>query len=123
VKISPRVCRHCKSPAKGNPCFWQVDRPVEWAGFDAPCDGDRYDERTERADRSLRRTGLALAVAALVVLVWLIFPAKAHAYPCELIREHRATIEAMDSKTKRTWIKRLKISKSQVRKAARCLRG
>jgi hypothetical protein len=60
---------------------------------------------------------------ALVILALVAFCGPAHAIPCELIREHRATIEAMDARTKRTWIKRLKISKAQVRKAARCLRG
>jgi hypothetical protein len=58
----------------------------------------------------------------LVALGAFLYPSAAHAYSCDLIREHRATIEAMDARTKRTWIKRLKISKAQVRKAARCLR-
>jgi hypothetical protein len=61
--------------------------------------------------------------ALLIILALVALCGPALAIPCELVREYRATIEAMDSRTKRTWIKRLKISKAQVRKAARCLRG
>jgi hypothetical protein len=61
-----------------------------------------------------------MATCAFFALVGSAAPS--HAIPCDLVREHRATIEAMDSRTKKTWIKRLKISKAQVRKAARCLR-
>jgi hypothetical protein len=65
-----------------------------------------------------------MRIASLAMGLLLVFGlAEAHAYSCELVRQYRTEIQSMDSRTKRTWIKRLKISKSQVRKARECLRG
>lgn len=42
MKISPRICRHCGSPAKQNPCWWGV-RHTDWnRNYDPPCIEDYY---------------------------------------------------------------------------------
>jgi hypothetical protein len=44
----PARCRYCKSPARGNPCWFALDYPL--SGGDPPCVDDDYREEYERAD-------------------------------------------------------------------------
>lgn len=49
--MTTRACRYCKSPARGNPCWWFVDHPDHRAGGGDPpcaCDCD-YDDRDSEA--------------------------------------------------------------------------
>jgi hypothetical protein len=125
------ACEHCGNPDKSkwtSQCSYKGSYPSRRAfvlsTFDAPCAMDAYDERQDELERSRRRWPFWLAIVLMVAILALVaFCGPASAYSCDLVRQYRDEIAAMDSKTKRTWIKRLKISKSQVRKAARCLRG
>lgn len=63
---------------------------------------------------------LALAAAFALVLA---LSAPAFAYTCEFVRSYRDEIVAMPPATRAMWIKRLGISRKQVRQARACLRG
>lgn len=40
-----KACRYCKSPARGNPCWYFLDRPEQaTSGADPPCAFDAEDE-------------------------------------------------------------------------------
>jgi len=122
MKISPRACRHCGSPAKGNPCFWSIDKPKEWAGFDPPCYGDEHDERVALGERRLRRWWTAIVLAFIVIAALVFVLARpASAYTCEHARQYRAEILSMPKVELRRWIKALGLSRKQVRQARACL--
>lgn len=64
-----RACRHCKSPARENPCWWSLDHPND--GGDPPCmlyDDDESDDRTERWPIP-RWLVIAVFVGAIVIIV------------------------------------------------------
>lgn len=65
--VSHRFCRHCKSPARGNPCWYGIVCPQGAAmGFDPPCMCDDYAEEVWRRERRWsRRWLLLIAFAAL----------------------------------------------------------
>jgi hypothetical protein len=62
-----RFCPHCKSPARGNPCWYYLDNPQAAAGgWDAPCTGDDADETYWARERRIRRIWLPLVLLAVV---------------------------------------------------------
>jgi hypothetical protein len=71
--MSP-FCPHCKSPARGNPCWYYLDNPEAAAGgWDAPCTGDEADEAHFARERRLRRNLLlvfAVLTFAAVLIIW-----------------------------------------------------
>lgn len=74
MKLSPRACRHCKSPAKGNPCWWGLDNPQYRAGGgDPPCFGDFYNaQRFWTGETTSQAAGVIVGIALVIGLcVWL----------------------------------------------------
>lgn len=71
MKISPRACGHCRSPARGNPCWWFIRHPSPaYSGADPPCVMDDYsDELDVRRRSDARTTIIAIAVIVIVALV------------------------------------------------------
>jgi len=62
-----RACRHCGSPARGNPCWYFINHP-KYSGSDPPCAEDDYYEN-ERPHPWITITvivSLAAAAAAAV---------------------------------------------------------
>ncbi len=60
---------------------------------------------------------------AIAFLALLAFSESAAAYSCSLVRQYKAEIVAMSDADRKTWIKRLGLTKKVVREARRCLRG
>lgn len=77
---------------------------------------------TPEIDRRFRRRWLAMALVSAVVLALLILTARANGYTCEDAKRYRIEIETMPPEVRRIWIKKLGITKKQVRQARKCLR-
>lgn len=76
-----RACRHCKSPARGRPCWWHLDHP-DYArrGEDPPCVIDDYAAAAKRGRRRGVLTAAAVAAAVLAIaLASCILASRAHA--------------------------------------------
>jgi hypothetical protein len=72
-----KPCRHCKSPARFNPCWYSIEHP-EYAtsGGDPPCLDDMYwDEGRERTKRRTKRFLLSALYVSVMVGVALLFRA------------------------------------------------
>jgi hypothetical protein len=72
-----KPCRHCKSPARLNPCWWGADHPeLVTSGGDPPCLDDAYweegRERTRRRTRDFWRVtlGIVVTVAGIVTTIY-----------------------------------------------------
>lgn len=70
-----KPCPHCKSPARGNPCWWYLDNPEYAAGGgDPPCECDAYAEEAHARERRFGRNVLlviaGLAIAFAVLWLW-----------------------------------------------------
>ncbi len=76
MKPSPRACPYCKSPARGNPCWYYTDiEEAVRSGGDPPCTDTDYAERFEAKRRRVRIKsiiflGIIAAVLALIVWAW-----------------------------------------------------
>jgi hypothetical protein len=69
-----RYCPHCKSPARGNPCWFYLDNPrAAEGGWDAPCTMDEYEIATLKREQNFGRNVtilVVLMVAAAVAATW-----------------------------------------------------
>lgn len=63
-----RACHRCGSPARGNPCYWAIDRSEATirSGADSPCSCDRAAEEQYRHDWKMLVT--VLWVPGIIVL-------------------------------------------------------
>lgn len=70
LQQSPRQCVHCGSPAKGNPCYWLVDRShdVVASGADSPCDWEIQAEHDAYRARYVRRRRLRKLIVTAIVI-------------------------------------------------------
>lgn len=65
------ACRHCRSPARGNPCWWRNTLPVErretTLTFDPPCEWDAEEEMDSAAIewRAARRVSARISFAVV----------------------------------------------------------
>lgn len=69
-----KACRHCKSPARLNPCWWFLDHPEQHpSGGDPPCIGDQYDDDQSAlaAMRKRRFFCMSLFIIALLLILLL----------------------------------------------------
>lgn len=71
-----RACRHCGSPARGNPCWWGFKDPAASIhGGDPPCACDEYAERHERREsafvRNLLLIGIGIPLAGTLIIYFL----------------------------------------------------
>jgi hypothetical protein len=66
-----RSCRHCKSPARGNPCWYFLDHPEQVEpGADPPCIDDSYSEEYEdRMDGRRKRRRRAWSIFFVLVIL------------------------------------------------------
>lgn len=71
------VCRHCGSPARLRPCWWEYALKRQGitydpGGGDPPCEGDEYDENMRSLARRRRVWPLIIIVAgiAFIVIAW-----------------------------------------------------
>lgn len=90
MRPGTRACRHCGSPARGNPCWWLLRVPQERAeevrrsGADSPCDCDAYMDDAYHRERafSLRLSAEVLAasvlIAVFIILALASVPARGH---------------------------------------------
>lgn len=63
------ACRHCGSPARGNPCWAEIKFPgITRGGGDPPCECDRAAEEWARVDKMHNRK-IGLSLAAVILLV------------------------------------------------------
>jgi predicted nucleic acid-binding Zn ribbon protein len=76
--ISDRACPDCGSPARGNPCWYFLDRP-EWAtsGADPPCSDYDYARDAMARERRFGRRCFWIFWMSVVALIALIVHARA----------------------------------------------
>lgn len=60
---------------------------------------------------------------ALALIVCVVAKAPAHEFTCEHVRSFKPVIASMSADELKAWIKRLGLSRKQVRQGRACLRG
>lgn len=62
------ACPYCRSPSRGNPCWWNADHPGEKvaAGLAPPCED--YDDDMQRKG-SARGSGVGFYLAWLAIFI------------------------------------------------------
>ena len=66
---NPRACRHCGSPAKGNPCWWSMKNPERANQDEPPCMDDFDIEQYKARERRRHKLFHGFLIAAAIIFL------------------------------------------------------